>query len=137
MPRIRSRRIFSALCSGALLAGALSLATGAAAAEDTAQPDAAARMAALMERMTVEQRQAVEEFRTWIARRGESRLTATLADGRGVAKLGGEGLQAMVTRKNADGTFTTRCVENPEEYAHFLLGDLDGVAVSGANEAAE
>jgi len=131
MPKIRRRRLYSALFAGALAASVT------VAAEPPAGPDSATRMATLMERLTVEQRQAVEEFQAWIAKRGESRLTGTLADGRKVGKTGGEALQAMITRRNADGTFTTRCVESAEEYALFLLGEIDGAAAPGVRQATE
>ncbi|MCB1007735.1 MAG: hypothetical protein KDB94_02450 [Acidobacteria bacterium] len=131
MPRFWRRRLFLALATGALVASV------GVAAETPAQPEGATRMAALMERLTVEQRQAVEEFQTWIAGRSDSHLTGTLADGRKVGRAGGDAMQTMMTRRNADGTFTTRCIESAEEYALFLLGELDAAPAPGVLQATE
>jgi len=128
--------VLPALAAAVALIG---LAAGgpAVAAGDAAKPDAAQRMAALMERLTVEQRQAVEEYQAWLAGRGEAKLTGEAAEGRKVGKLGGAAMQSVVTRKNADGTTSTRCVESVEEYALFLLGEIDGAGAPGVAQATE
>lgn len=109
----------------------------AVAADDDARIPATERMTALMERLTVEQREAVERFEAWIAARGTARITGETTDGRRVGKLGGEGLQTMVTRRNADGTFSTRCVDSAEQYALFLLGELESSSAQGVRQATE
>ncbi len=130
------RRLLPALGVTALLMGTVSSGP-AQAADEPERPTTEQRLVALEERMTVDQRRAVEEFQVWIASRGKAQLSGETAEGRRVGKLGGEGLQTMVTRKNADGTFSTRCVDSPEQYALFLLGELDGSGAQGVRQATE
>lgn len=133
--RSRERGVLSSLGIAAVLCAALT--SGPVAAGEASKTDAGGRMAALMERLSVEQRQAVEEYQAFVARRGAAKITGESAEGRKVGKLGGTALQSVVTRKNADGTTSTRCVESAEEYALFLLGELDGAGPANALQATE
>jgi len=129
--------VFPILGAAAALIGLLATGPAVAAANGAKTDTAQQRLAALMERLTVEQRQAVEEYQAFVARRGAAKITGEAAEGRKVGKLGGTALQSVVTRKNADGTTATRCIESAEEYALFLLGELDGAGPAGAVQATE